>query len=83
MLKTLEMQDLSCGQCSATIRTALDLAGFKSVKVEIRKKPHTVTAEVIDDEHLELMKVVLRGHGYPLLDDEAQVPIDPNKLNFS
>ena len=77
------MQDLSCGACAATIRTALDLAGFTSVRVEIRKKPHTVTAEVIDDEHVELMKHVLRSHGYPLLDDEAQSPVDGSDLNFA
>ncbi|MDA7816753.1 hypothetical protein N9A28_01025 [Sulfurimonas sp.] len=82
MLKTLEMQDLSCGACSATIRKALDIAGFESVRVEIRKKPHTVTAEVKDDEHLELMKLVLRGHGYPLIDDEVVAP-DMSKINFS
>ena len=83
MIKTLQMQDLSCGQCSATIRTALDLAGFKSVRIEIRTKPHTVSAEIIDDEHLELMKHVLRSHGYPLLEDDIQEPIDPSRLNFA
>jgi copper chaperone CopZ len=83
MLKTVELQDLSCGACAATIRTALDLAGFTSVRVELRTKPHTVTADVMDDEHLELLKVVLRGHGYFLLEDEAPEPIDPTKLDYS
>ncbi len=83
MIQTLEVQNLSCGGCCSTIRTALDLAGFKSVRVEIRTNPHTVSAEVEDDEHLELMKVVLRGHGYPLLtDDKIEIP-DETKLNFA
>jgi copper chaperone CopZ len=82
MLQTLEMHDLSCGACAATIRTALDLAGFTSVRVDLLRKPHTVTAEVEDDEHLELMKHVLRSHGYPLLEDEVELP-DLSNINFS
>ena len=82
MLQTLEMHDLSCGACAATIRTALDLAGFTSVRVDLLRNPHTVTAEVKDDEHLELMKHVLRSHGYPLLEDEVELP-DLSNINFS
>lgn len=82
MLQTLELHNLSCGACAATIRTALDLAGFTSVRVDILSKPHTVTAEVIDDEHLELMKTVLRGHGYPLLTDTVE-PVDLSSINFA
>ena len=70
MIQTIELQDLSCGACAATIRTGLDLAGFTSVRVNLLSKPHTVSAEVVDDEHLELLKTVLRSHGYPLLTDE-------------
>ena len=76
------MHDLSCGACAATIRTALDLAGFTSVRVDLLRNPHTVTAEVKDDEHLELMKHVLRSHGYPLLEDEVELP-DLSNINFS
>jgi len=82
MLQTLEVQNLSCGGCAATIRTALDLAGFTSVKVNLLSEPHTVTAEVEDDEHLELLKHVLRTHGYPLIGDEVTLP-DLSKINFS
>ena len=82
MIQILEVQNLSCGGCAATIRTALDLAGFTSVKVNLRSDPHTVTAEIEDDEHLELLKHVLRSHGYPLIDDEVELP-DHSNLNFS
>lgn len=82
MLQTLELHDLSCGGCAVTIRTALDLAGFTSVRVDLLKKPHTVTAEVQDSEHLELLKTVLRGHGYPLLTDELNLP-DPSSFKFA
>ncbi len=84
MLKTLEIQDVSCGGCAATIRTALDLAGFKNIRVELRGKPHTVTAEVLDDgDHVELMKIVLRGHGYPLLSDPKPDLVDPATIHFA
>ena len=82
MTKTLELHNLSCGGCAETIRTALDIAGFTSVKVNLRSEPHTVTAEIEDDKHLELFKSVLRGHGYPLLEDELDLP-DHTDLNFS
>jgi len=82
MIQTLELQDLSCGACAETIRTGLDLAGFTSVKVSLLTKPHTVSAEVIDDEHLELMKTVLRGHGYPLIGD-AVPEVDISKIDFA
>ena len=81
MLRTLEVKDLSCGGCAATIRTGLDLAGFTSVDVNLLRQPHSVTAEIIDDEHLELLKKVLRAHGYPLLEDE-DIPVKTN-FNFS
>jgi len=82
MLQTLELHNLSCGGCSATIRTALDIAGFEAVRVDILSKPHTVTAEVKDEEHLELLKTVLREHGYPLLSDEVSLP-EPTEFKFS
>lgn len=74
MIQTLEVRDLSCGGCAVTIRTALDIAGFTSVRVNILSHPHTVAAEIIDDNHLELLKSVLRDHGYPLLDDHIDEP---------
>jgi len=82
MLQTLELKDLSCGACAATIRTALDIHGFTSVRVDLLRNPHTVTAEIEDDKHLELLKSVLRDHGYPLLEDEVELP-DLSNINFS
>ena len=82
MMKTLELQDLSCGGCAVTIRTGLDLAGFTSVRVDLLKKPHTVTVDIIDDEHLELLKIVLRDHGYPLVGDKVDLP-DPSDFKFA
>ena len=83
MLETLELHNLSCGGCATTIRTALDIAGFTSVKVNLLSTPHTVTAEIKDDEHMELLKSVLRDHGYPPLTDHVEVSEEPVEYNFS
>lgn len=80
MIQILEVRDLSCGGCAVTIRTALDIAGFTSVRVDILSTPHTVAAEIIDDNHLELLKSVLRDHGYPLLDDPVEE--QPAQMEF-
>lgn len=69
MIETLELKDLNCAGCAVTIRTALDVNGFTSVKVNLISKPHTVSAEVKDSEHLELLKSILREHDYCLLSD--------------
>ena len=82
MVQTLELQNLSCGGCAATIRTALDMKGFTSVKVNLLKEPHTVSAEIESDEKLELLKTVLRDHGYPLFDDEV-IEADISKIDFA
>lgn len=75
MIETLELKDLSCAGCAVTIRTALDIEGFTSVDVNLFKQPHTVSAEIKDNEHLELLKSVLRDHGYPLLTDQVDEAI--------
>lgn len=72
MIETLELKDLSSASCAVTIRTALDINGFISVKVNILSQPHSVSAEIKDNNHLELFREVLRDHGYPLLDDEVE-----------
>ncbi len=82
MLKTLELKDLSCGACAATIRTALDINGFTSVRVDLLSKPHSVTAEVASSEQLDLLKSVLREHGYPLYEDKIEESIQ-TEFNFS
>lgn len=70
MLQTFEVLNIRCGGCAATIRTALDDANFKSVKVNLLCDPQKVSAEIEDDSRLELFKKVLRDHGYPLINEE-------------
>lgn len=83
MIETLELRDLSCAGCAVTIRTALDIEGFTSVKVNLLKKPHSVIADVKDKDQLELLKKVLRDHGYPLIDDYVEEPDHNIDYKFS
>lgn len=83
MIETLEIRDLSCGGCAVTIRTALDINGFTSVRVNVLTTPHTVSADIEDPKHLELLKSVLRDHGYPLIDDEVDEPDLDGEYEFS
>ncbi len=70
MIQTFEVANIRCGGCASTIRTALDMEGFTSVKVDLISDPRKVTAEIENDERLELFKKVLRDHGYPLAEEE-------------
>ena len=70
MNQTFEVANIRCGGCANTIRTALDMEGFTSVRVDLLCDPRKVTADIEDDEHLELFKTVLRKHGYPLVDEK-------------
>jgi len=71
MLQTFEVENIRCGGCASTIRTALADAGFTAVKVDLISKPRKVTAEIVDDESLQLFKKVLRDHGYPLIGEQG------------
>ena len=71
MLQTFEVANIRCGGCATTIRKALDIAGFTSVRVDLLCEPRKVTAEINTLEDLKLFKSVLREHGYPLVDEEV------------
>jgi len=71
MLQTFEVANIRCGGCASTIRTALDMAGFKAVHVDLLCDPRKVTAEIDSPEELEQFKTVLRDHGYPFVDEEV------------
>ncbi|MEA1918692.1 MAG: cation transporter [Campylobacterota bacterium] len=79
MIQTFEVDNIRCGGCASTIRTALDMEGFTSVKVDLLCEPRKVSADIENDERLELFKTVLRKHGYPLVDEETNI-IDTTTL---
>jgi len=71
MLQTFEVANIRCGGCATTIRKALDIAGFTSVRVDLLCEPRKVTAEIDTPEDLKRFKSVLREHGYPLIDEDV------------
>ena len=70
MLQTFEVANIRCGGCASTIRTALANAGFESVKVDLLCEPRKVSADIKNDKELELLKKVLKEHGYPFVDEK-------------
>jgi copper chaperone CopZ len=70
MHQTFEVANIRCGGCANTIRTALDNAGFTSVRVDLLCDPRKVSAEIEDEVQLQLFKEILRNHGYPLVDEK-------------
>jgi copper chaperone len=79
MIQTFEVDNIRCGGCATTIKTALDIEGFTSVKVDLLSDPRKVTAEIESDERLKLFKKVLRDHGYPLVGEKTNF-IDSTSL---
>ena len=73
MIKTFEVANIQCGGCASTIRKGLEINGFISVRVDLIGDPRKVTAEIENDERLELFKTVMRDHGYPLLDEKVKL----------
>jgi copper chaperone len=70
MLKTVEVANVRCGGCAATIKKALEEEGFTDVSVDLSCEPRKVTANIADEAHTALFKSVLRKLGYPLYNEE-------------
>jgi copper chaperone len=71
MLETVEVANVRCGGCAATIIKALEAEGFTDVNVDLSCEPRKVTAEVADEARSALFKSVLRKLGYPLYNEET------------
>lgn len=73
MQQSFEVANVRCGGCAATIRRALDDAGFTGVKVDLLCEPRKVTADICSEEQLIQFRAVLRKHGYPLYDENISL----------
>lgn len=69
MLVTVEVANVRCGGCAATITKALEAEGFTEINVDLSCDPRKVTAEISDETREELFKTTLRKLGYPLSDE--------------
>ena len=73
MLETVEVSNVRCSGCAATITKALEDEGFTEISVDLSCEPRKVTANVADDARSAHFKTVLRKLGYPLFDEEISL----------
>ena len=71
MLKSVEVGNIRCGGCAATITKALENEGFENVNVDLSCEPRIVTFELQDEASLAQLRSILRKLGYPLCDEEV------------
>lgn len=70
MLQTVEVANVRCSGCAATIKKKLGEEGFTSVDVDLSCEPRKVTAEIADEAHAARFRAILRKLGYPLSDEK-------------
>jgi len=73
MLETIEVANVRCGGCAATITKALEEKGFTEVSAYLECEPRKVTVNVPDEAQSAHFKTVLRKLGYPLYDEETSI----------
>ncbi len=73
MLETIEVANVRCSGCAATIKKALEEEGLEQVFVDLSCEPRKVTVEVTDEAQSAHFKAILRKLGYPLFDKESSL----------
>jgi len=73
MIETIEVANVRCGGCAATITKSLEENGFTEVSVDLECEPRKVTVNVTDEAQSAHFKTVLRKLGYPLFDEETSL----------
>ena len=71
MKTTIQVQNLKCGGCQATIYKKLSSLAIKDLFVNVDES--TLTFEYIHDEDLETVKETLLNIGYPVVGDENKL----------
>ena len=71
MLETVEVANVRCGGCAATIIKALEEEGFTEVSVDLTCEPRKVTVETTGEARSAHFKAILRKLGYPLSDEQS------------
>jgi len=73
MLETVEVANVRCSGCAATIKKALAEAGFISVEVDLSCEPRKVTAELADEAQIAQFRAILQKLGYPFFDEKTSL----------
>jgi len=71
MRKSLQVANIRCGGCAATITKALEEAGFEEIDVDLTCEPRVVTFKSDEIEANETQAIsILKSLGYPLHDEK-------------
>ena len=70
MLKSVEVCNIRCSGCAATITKALQKEGFENIKIDLSCEPRIVTLELENEASLAQIRILLRKLGYPFSDEE-------------
>lgn len=71
MLETLEVANIKCSGCAATVTSNLEKEGFTDISVDLSCEPRKVTANVANEAQLTHFIATLRKLGYPLFDEQS------------
>lgn len=71
MRYTVEVANVRCGGCAATIKKALGNAGYTGIEIDLSCEPRKVTVSVTDEAQSAHLRTVLRKLGYPLCDEKV------------
>ena len=70
MLETVEVANVRCSGCAATITKALEEEGFTEISVDLSCEPRKVTAKTAVEARSAQFRAILKKLGYPLYDEE-------------
>lgn len=73
MLEAVEVANVRCSGCAATIKKTLREEEFTSVSVDLLCEPRKVTAEIADEAQSAQFRAILKKLGYPLSDEEISL----------
>ena len=68
MKKTLEVVNVKCGGCAATLKSKLE-PQFGPVEVNLNVEPRKITLD-ISEERMDALGAALKKLGYPLVTEE-------------
>ncbi|MCJ7765270.1 MAG: heavy-metal-associated domain-containing protein [Thiovulaceae bacterium] len=71
MIETVEVANVRCSGCAATIMKALEEEGFTDLSVDLSCEPRKVTASVTDEARSAQFRAILRKLGYPLYHEKS------------
>ncbi|WP_281951007.1 heavy-metal-associated domain-containing protein [Nitrosophilus kaiyonis] len=68
MKKSFETLNIKCEGCANSIKKALS-SYFDFIEIDLSKEPRIVTVDIKNQDDEEKLKTILRGLGYPLIND--------------